>query len=344
MKIMWSSAYAGILLAILIAGCGKNPNDSAQSGNRVVPIEASVAQEQELALQKTYSGSLEGEEQANIVAKISERVTDVHVHVGQVVRVGQVLLSMDKAGAQSHYYQAEANYKNSEKTLQRMQSLYGEGAVSQQTLDGAQTAFDVAKADYQAASSLVDLVTPIAGVVTAVNATVGDMPQPGSILVTVARIETMKLTFSLNEADVTHLAVGDPVTVYSEAKPDVKRTGKISQLSKSADVGSRSFEVKALFGNTKDYWFKPGMFCKANVSFAGKGKVLVVPSMAIQSDGISSKVFVVLAGHAYARAVRPGVSDGTSTEILQGLSAGDSVATLGISSLRDSIAVAVAAH
>ena len=111
-----------------------------------------------------------------------------------------------------------------------------------------------------------DLTTPIAGVVTAVNVSLGDLTTPGEVLVTVANIDRMKVTISLNENDVTNVALGQEAVIYSEAKPDAKVRGKVIQLSKSADVRSRSFDVKALFPNTADRWFKPGMFVKVTLN------------------------------------------------------------------------------
>ena len=110
-----------------------------------------VAQRACSRVTRTFSGPLEGGEQANIVARLSERVTSVKIRVGEAVRAGQLILSLDRSGPSSQYIQAEANFKNAERTLERMKSLYSEGAVSQQTVDGAQTAFDVAKANFDAA-------------------------------------------------------------------------------------------------------------------------------------------------------------------------------------------------
>ena len=73
----------------------------------------------------------------------------------------------------------------------------------------------------------------------------------------------MKAIFNLNETDVTAIAIGQKVSITSEARPDLSVEGSIVQISRSADVRSRSFEVKALFANTPDRWFRPGMFAES---------------------------------------------------------------------------------
>jgi membrane fusion protein (multidrug efflux system) len=252
-----------------------------------------------------------------------------------------LILTLDKAGASSQFFQAEAGYRNAEKTLERMKSLYAEGAVSLQTLDATQTAYDVARANYVSARSVVELTTPIAGVVTAVNANIGDLAAPGAALATVAKIDRMKAILNLNETDVTAIAIGQKVSITSEARPDLTVQGSIVQISRSADVRSRSFEVKAMFTNTPDGWFRPGMFAKVRLQVSTGSAALSVPNLAIQTDGITSKVFVVKDGRAYQRAVEVGISDGERTVILNGVLPADSVATIGINNVRDSSYVIV---
>jgi membrane fusion protein, multidrug efflux system len=341
----------GVLLALIpliLFGCGSAKKERSRTSNKsdavagsIVPVEVAVTERRDLSVTKTYSGTLEGEEQANIVAKIPERITGINVRVGQSVRSGQVIVTLDKSGTSSQYYQAEAGFRNAEKTLERMKSLYGEGAISLQSLDGAQTAYDVAKANFEAARNAVELTTPISGVVTAINVSTGDLATPGSVLVTIANISRMKVIFDMNEAEVASLSIGQKVQVYSETKSNVKANGRIVQLSKSADVRSRSFEIKAMFPNTSDKWFKPGVFCKVDVQISPPARTLVVPNAAIQSDGVTNRVFVVRSGRSFQKTVQVGVTDGESTEILSGLVEGDTVATVGVNNVRDSSFVSV---
>ena len=152
-----ASAMLFSLGSLVLDGCGPSEKERLRAegedpeGRHIVPVEVARAERKTLAVTNSYSGTLEGEEQANIVAKVSERITAIHVRVGQAVRAGEVMISLDKSGASSQYYQAEANFKNAEKTLARMKSLYAEGAISLQTLDGVQTAFDVAEANFASA-------------------------------------------------------------------------------------------------------------------------------------------------------------------------------------------------
>ncbi len=332
-----------MLCAAALVGCGRRgeAKDPAARETRTVTVQAAVARTTELSVMRTFSGSLEGENQAFIVARLSERVTGIPVRVGESVRAGQSIVVLDKSGASSQYYQAEANFVNVGKNLERMKSLYAEGAVSLQTLDGAQTAYDVAKTDFEAARSSVELATPIDGIVAAVNVAMGDMPMPGAVLATVAAIDRMKLVFSIDEIDATSFRVGQKVLVYSDTRPDAKMAGEIVQLSRSADVKSRSFEVKALFANTRDRWFRPGMFCRVEVPVTSGGGTLAVPTASVQSDGTADWVFLIRGGRAFRTVVRAGLTNGELTAVTGQIAAGDSVATVGASTLADSTLVNV---
>lgn len=333
------------LAAVFFGGCGRTPNAEKKAGTltfSTVPVEIAIAHKQKLSVTRQFSGTLEGEEQANIVAKISERITAINAQVGQPVKSGQVLVVLDRSGATSQYYQAQAAFNNAQKTFKRMRALLNEGAISQQSLDGAQTAYEVAKANFDAAKSAVELTTPIPGVVTAVNISVGDLTSPGGVLMTVARIGKMKVDFDVNETDLGGLSTGQKVQVYSEARPDVEITGEIVQLSKSADVRSRTFQIKALFDNTPDNWFRPGMFCRVNVPVTSRDTPIVVPAAAIQSDGITSRVYIVRHGRSFQRIVQTGLTDGKMFEVLEGLEERDTVITTGATNARDSGFVSIA--
>jgi multidrug efflux pump subunit AcrA (membrane-fusion protein) len=83
------------------------------------------------------------------------------------------------------------------------------------------------------------------------------------------------------------------------------------------------------------------MFAKVRLQVSTGSAALSVPNLAIQTDGITSKVFVVKDGRAYQRAVEVGISDGERTVILNGVLPADSVATIGINNVRDSSYVIV---
>jgi RND family efflux transporter MFP subunit len=331
------------LIMFLIIGCQGKTEEKVEVKNILeldtVAVNAVKVEYRDIKSSKTYTGTLEGEEQANIVAKISERIVSIKVRVGDYVEKGRLVVELDKVGATSQYYQAEAGYLNSKKDLERMQSLYSEGAISQQMFDGTQTAFNIAKANYEASKSLVELTAPISGVVTEINGEAGDLTMPGMKLVTVAKINRLKAIFNAGEQDIMSLTVNQPIEVFSELKPNLVMKGKVVQISKSAEVESRTFEIKGLITNSNDKWFKPGMFCRVKTILKNQRGSLAVPSLAIITNGNDRGVFVINDGKAYFRKVTVGITEDNFTEILNGLKENEDVVTVGMNNLKDGIRI-----
>ncbi|RQV94646.1 efflux RND transporter periplasmic adaptor subunit [bacterium] len=315
----------------------KSNADESQSTTEVVkeiPVVAAPVQFDNFALTKTYTGTFEGGQQANIVAKITEIVETIPVEIGDKVIKGQVVAKLDRQGPSSRYHQAESAYKNAERTRDRMKALFDAGAVARQTLDDAQTAFEVASAEFEAARSLVDLISPIAGTVTAIHLNVGDVAAPGMSVVTVAEVKRMKIVFHAGESDLRFLQEGMRTEVYSELRPDLKRDGTLTQITKSADVTTRTFEAKALFDNTDDLWFRPGMFGIAQVVYTTPEPVIAIPKTAIVRDQGTNDVFLVEGNTVRRQSVQLGISSELLIEV-RGVTRSDSIVTMGTNQIED---------
>jgi RND family efflux transporter MFP subunit len=335
-----------VLSMILLQACGNTSEEKTGKDKTIyidtITVEAAKVEVKELAVSKTFSGTLEGEEQANIYSKIPERIMEIKVKVGDFVKSGSVLFVLDKGGAASQFFQAQAVYLNSQKDLERFKTLFNEGAVSRQALDGAQTGYDIAKANFEAAKSTVELNAPISGIVTSLNVNVGELATPGFVMATIANTGRMKALFNAGESDVANIFVGQQAEIYSELFPEIKQSGKIVQLSRSADMQSRTFEMKALFQNTKENWFKPGMFCRVTVNFKTKNNVKTIPLAAVLTKDNSSGVFLINGDKVSFKKITTGISDKNSIEILSGISEGDNIVTLGMNNLKDGTVVRVA--
>jgi RND family efflux transporter MFP subunit len=336
-----------LLFVLFVSGCGKNgktdPPEKTAYADTVSVATTKVAKK-DIKFVKSYSSTLEGEDQGNIISKIPERITEINVKPGQYVSKGSVVIGIDKAGASSQFYQARAGYMNSAKDLERMKALYQEGAISQQMLDGAQTQYEVVKANYEGAKNTVELTAPLSGIVTAVNVNVGDLANPGMVLVVIAKIDNMKALFNVGENDVAGIFTGQSADVFSELKPDMIKKGKIVQISKSANVQSRTFDIKAQFNNTGDKWFKPGMFCRVNVELKSQRGITAVPYASVIIDNNSTGVFVISNGKASFRNITVGISDGVNIEVLSGLKEGEEIVTLGMNKLKEGTIVHVATN
>jgi membrane fusion protein (multidrug efflux system) len=335
---------------LFITGCGKNegngnPDSATKDLNIIVPVSVATAGLKDISVKKTFAGSLEGIRQSKIVARIPERITAINVKVGDFVKAGDVVIQLDKTGQSSQFLQAQANLNNVEKELDRMKALFKEGAISQQNLDQVQTAYDIAKANFEAAKNTVELTSPISGRVTAINVNAGDWVVPGIDLAIVASIEEMIIKFNVSETEVQDFKIGTDVFVYSEFDKDLMRKGKVVEINRSASIEARSFQIKAKFPNTKDSFYKPGMFVKADVILQSKKNILVIPTLSITQKSDGNYVFIIKNNLSFSRKIKTGLSDesveGGFTEIIDGLSKGDTVVIAGMNNLSDSTKVTI---
>ena len=332
------------LAFIVIQSCGEKPEENTSDKTTytdTVSVETYSVEAKELTLSKTFSGTLEGEEQANIIAKIPERILIINAKVGDYVKAGDILFELDKSGAQSQFYQAQASFLNAQKNLARMQNLIKAGAVSQQAFDAAETQYEVAKANFDAAKSTVEITSPISGIVTAINVNIGDLANPQFPMATVANIGRMKAVFNVGEVDLSSFFVGQLAQIYSDMNPEIIQNGKIIQLSNSANIQSRTFEMQAMFSNTQDKWFKPGMFCRVIVNMKTKKDALVIPLASIIKENRIDGVYIINDGIAHFKSITAGINDGKFVEVLSGLKSGDEIVTLGMNNLKDGTVVIV---
>ena len=330
-----------ILLLLFTQGCVGKSNQQNTEKEAAVPVEVAQVEKKTISESKTYSGTLEGIEQASIVSKIAERIIDIKVHVNSPAQKGEVLIQLDRSGATSNFLQAQANYENADKNYERMKTLYESGAISKQLLDQAETAFDVAKANYDASKSTVDLESPINGIVTDLGVSVGDWVTPGMQLAIIANVHQMLVKFFVTEGEVAKINLSDSVRIYSEFNKERAVAGRIIEISRTASSDARSFQVKAKFDNTRDNWYKPGMFVNVDITLASQKNVTVIPTSAVIYENDKNVVYKVVDNKAFAVDVQTGLTNENVTEVTSGLKEGEIIVIAGMNNLSDSTEVTI---
>ena len=349
LKSKFKTTFFGLLnLSLLIFlfltnGCGSKATDNKDAKLEVkpIPVNAAIVKKGAISQEKTFSGTLEGIEQASIIAKISERITDIKYKVNDYVKKGDVIIYLDKSGPSSSYLQTQAAFVNAQKDYERMKALINEGAVSQQMVDQAKTGFEVAKANFDAAKSTVELTTPINGILTDIKYNIGDWVTPGSELGIVANIDEMVIKFYVSEVEMQKIKIGEQVKIYSEFDKKNSVEGKVYEISRSASSDARAFQVKAKFQNSKNHWFKPGMFVSADVVLNSMNDVLIIPTPAITFSNDKNIVYIIKSNQAFPVEIQIGISNQNMTEVLSGLKEGDTIVTMGMNNLQDSSKVSI---
>ena len=161
----------------------------------------------------------------------------------------------------------------------------------------------------------------------------------GQKIVTVATIDRLKVKFDVNVRDISFVSRGDKVAVYVDGSEQVAE-GTVTAVDISADTFTRSFGIEALIDN-KAHKYHPGTFVRVGLTVETLQDVMAVPRETIVNMNDSEGLFVVTNGIANFRPVRLGEELEGLVIVESGLTAGDTLVTLGQSYLDDGFKVKV---
>lgn len=332
-----------ITIVIMVTStCGDKKADVAIK-EKAIPITVSLAESGDLAIVKIYSGTLEGEKQAEIVASIHEAVVELPVSEGNKVSAGQAVIMLDKSGSASQYNQARALYMEAKDNYQKMTKLLEQGAVSEQSYISAKTGFEVAQANFEAATRQVELTSPISGILTELSVNVGEYAPVGISIATVAQTDKIRLTLFVDSGGASFIKKGAKaaVTVESIGYSGKKFGGFVTEVSRSADPQTRLFTVEISINNENGD-LAPGMFARAEIVVNELKSILIVPREAVFSVEGVYKVYKLEGDRAQEQSIYIGESTSKSIQIVSGLADGDTVVVIGRNLVEDGSLVKIA--
>nr|MBN2276761.1 efflux RND transporter periplasmic adaptor subunit [candidate division Zixibacteria bacterium] len=323
------------LIILLMAGCsGKKDTESAVDVEKAVSIKGQIVVATDAVLNRVFTGTIEGEKQAVLTAKISEAVEAITAREGELVKADDIIIRLDRSGPTSNYIQTQSVFQNAEKNYFKMKNLYEAGAVSESAYDGALTEYEVAKANFEAARQTVEIKTPIAGMVTSVDISAGDYLYPGQTVATVASMDRLRMKLGVSATDIGLFRVGEKVAVFVESADLLAAEARIARVARSADPATRTFAVEIEIDNSART-LKPGMFGRARIAAVQMNDVIAIPRSAVIATGNADRVFVVNGDRVAARDVELGVDFDGTVEIKSGLNPGDTLVTVGQNYLED---------
>lgn len=285
-----------------------------------------------------------------VITQVSGPVSRIVVSPGQQVHQGQPMLyvsSPDYSQLRANYLKARDAHALAHKNYARAQDLYAHHALAERDLQAAESAEIQAQADLQAAeqslkilgiprpdtliekpvSPEVPLLAPISGEAVDRLCAPGQVIQAGQTqCFTISNVATVWVLANVYEAQLAYVHVGDPVTIKTEAYPDVFR-GKISYMGAALDPASRTLQARIDTANPAGK-LKKDMFVTATVAAGKISNALLVPDSAVLRDAENEPFVYVEAGqNQFARRpVRVAESVQGKTQVLSGLQPGDRVA------------------
>ncbi|MGB5107579.1 MAG: efflux RND transporter periplasmic adaptor subunit [Candidatus Zixiibacteriota bacterium] len=317
-----------IAAALFLAGCGGTSSErSAEKAGEVRKVTMSLAERKAALDVQKIMGTVEARSHAQIETKVQARVERIAVNLGSHVRAGDLLAELDTRDFSARVRQAQALNEQAAQDLKRFESLLSQQAATRQEFDAVKARAAVAEANRQEAEAMLSyarIVAPFAGLVTEKYVDVGDLAIPGRPLFGLEQDGQLRFVLTIPESQSSKLAEDDSVLVEVPAA-DMTVTGLVSEISPSANPATRTYEIKIDLSSSGE--IRPGQFGRLLLP-SGSSDGLFVPSAAIVKRGQLELVYVVSADNRVAlRMIRSGRQLGGNTEILSGLSAGETVVT-----------------
>ena len=289
-------------------------------------------------------GVVEAVRQATVSAQATGRVATLQVKVGDKVRAGQVLATIDDrdtqtgvARSQAQVAQSEAELANAQANVQRTRDLRKQGFVSQAALDVAESQFKAAQAaragagagaqQARLAQSFTQITAPFDGYVLETLAQAGDLAVPGKPVATVYAPQPLRVVVqvpaSMAQTARTAKSIELQVSDSGDAAQWVAPTSQ--QGVTAADPVSQTLTWKMDVPAGVAAQMMPGQ--QTRVRFVGgAAQRMVVPQTAVLRRGELTGVYVATDKGFVLKAVRLGAAHGDSVEVVAGLKAGDAVA------------------
>ena len=306
------------------------------------PVEVATVKLQPFRQTKLYTGTVAGGEETEVSSVIGEYISQVHVKEGDRVRKDQLIAELSRDNPVARYKTARLALDNAEVELSRIQKLFEQGAVSQQTLDLIMLQRDMAQEGLKNAESLLLIKAPFDGIVTKLTAESGKFATPMLSLATIVSEEAPRVKISIPAGDREYVKTG--LKCFLSSGNNIAE-GQIDRIALSANTIGRSFTAwVTIDSQPAGFSFSPGLMVDVDVAIVDKENALTIPLEALQREGSKWSVFVVKDDHVRLSVVELGGRDSQSGWVKTGLNAGDVVVLRGAERLQDDAVVRIINH
>ncbi|WP_431134573.1 efflux RND transporter periplasmic adaptor subunit [Psychroserpens mesophilus] len=329
-------------VALLMTSCGSKDKKVVTDNSPAIVVKMSEVEAHENNLFLSVSGKIQASNSADLSTRMMGYVNKVHVNVGDTVKEGQLLVSINntdlqakKAQVNASITEATAAFNNAQKDYNRFKNLFADNSASQKELDDITAHFEMAKARLEAVKQMKNevnaqfmysnITAPFSGIITSKNVEAGNMANPGVPLISIETPDYFEVMAMVPETEISEIEQGTKVDVMVKA---INKTikGKVVEVSTSAKNTGGQYLVKIDLDKT-DANILSGMFTTVQFPVERKAtsELVLIPKEAIVTKGQLSGVYTVSQSNtAILRWLRLGRTFGNQVEVLSGLTADES--------------------
>lgn len=344
------------------------PEHADREGGSGIAITSVIATVADFPIRRYAIGFVASPAVVAVNARVTSQVVSIAVKDGQMVKAGDLLISLDDRVLQAQVDRDKALLAKDQALLVSAQADLARAKELAEKQAGTEQAYDESLAAEKAAAATVDadqaqldadtvqlgyatITAPISGRLGAVGVSVGDLvgvsngSSQEAPLVTVTQMDPLQVNFSLPERDLPTLqqALAAPstssVTLRRADSRDALATGVLDFVDSSVDIGSGTIAARATVPNP-DLALWPGQYVDVVLQAGTLPQVVSVPTVAVQPSQKGPFVFVVKADNTVeVRPVQVALTEGDNSAISAGLQSGERVVTEGQARLKQGAAV-----
>jgi HlyD family secretion protein len=281
-----------------------------KSGEKVYTVQSERVKKDDIISIVTANGQITPKTDVKISAYVPAKIVELPVKEGDVVKKGQLLVQLDETEykaavnqAKAQLSSAEANWEQAKLVYQRHKELFEKKLTSKEQYDAALTQLNLTQAqrDQSVANleqakynlSKTTITSPIDGMVTALNAKLGEivmigtMNNPGTVIMTISDMSETQAEVEVDETDVASVKADQEAKIKIDAFPDTLFEGKVTEIGQTARISGlgtqdqvTNFLVKVMLLD-KLLDLRPGMSASVEITTNSRPNVLNVPIQAV---------------------------------------------------------------
>lgn len=335
-------------VSLTVSSCASKSKANQKTKAPRSPVAVTVGNAQTKMIRGVNaSGRLEATITAPISTRVMGNLVNLNVKVGDRVKAGQVLatinhqdMSAKRAQTEAMIAEAEANLQNARKDYQRFTALYNRQSASEKEMDNITLQYQASKARVEAAyqmrneinamMSYTTLIAPFSGIITQRSAEPGTMASPGIPLLIIEKENSYRVSAAIPETEISKIKLNDKAQLHIKSA-DKSITGKITEINPSSQYTGGQYLIKISVPETENKGLYSGMYVNVFIEAElpavdeKEGNAILVPQSAIvEKDQLQGLYTVSHSGTALLRWVRLGKNYGDQVEVLSGLNPSES--------------------
>lgn len=335
-----------ILLFYFAISQGKSKSKIASNEKFPVSVELIEVTTGPVSQYESFTGTLEGKEQADIVSQTAGVIEKILFTPGQVCKAGQELILVENSQqeaameqAKAQVIAAETNYEKAQKDYKRIEQLFKDNVTTRDNLELSQLNVKAAYAQLKGAQaglksaekmySDTRIKATIDGKIATKLVNLGQTIAPGMPVARIVDDSEFKLKILVPEAEISLIKKNQIVKISIDALPNLEINGKIQSVGLAFEGEGKSYPVEIIIPHKAHEDVLSGMFARCLINTGNNNSALIIPQEALLTENNEYFVFKAEGNKVEKVKVEIGLRDQNHIEIKSGLSKGMKVVTTG---------------